>query len=413
MGITPRVAFFADSFHEVNGLALTARSLDAFARRRALPFVCIRGSTATLDSGDAETRTIDLRRSVLSVPLDMDLSFDPLWPRHVGRVMRALDEFMPQVVHITGANDMGQLGAWIAHRRRLPLVASWHTNVHEFAARRARALLAVLPERIRATVAGAVERAVWHALVRFYRIPRALLVPNQDLAEALQAQTNRPVHVMRRGVDTDLFTPARRGEKTDAIFRLGYVGRLAPEKNVRLLAEIDRQLIARGARQFEWLVVGEGSERLWLEQTLGRGVFPGVLRGPALAHAYAAMDVFVFPSETDAFGNVVLEALASGVPALVTPQGGPQSIIRPGSDGFVAADAREFAEAVIRLMGDHARHLAMRRAARDRANEFSWDAVFERVFDVYGAVAEQARQTRHGAASAYASGAPRAASHGR
>ena len=134
---------------------------------------------------------------------------------------------------------------------------------------------------------------------------------------------------MRRGVDTRLFDPARR-RRSDDTFRIGYVGRLTPEKNVRFLAELGVALKAKGQDNVEFVIVGEGSEEAWLRQNVPNVTCTGVLRGDALAEAYAGMDLFAFPSRTDTFGNVVLEALASGVPAVVTDGGGPKFIVAAG-----------------------------------------------------------------------------------
>jgi glycosyltransferase involved in cell wall biosynthesis len=128
--------------------------------------------------------------------------------------------------------------------------------------------------------------------------------------------------------------------------------------------------------------VGHGGEQGWLRERLPRADFPGVLRGEELSTAYANMDLFVFPSHTDTFGNVVLEALASGVPAIVTPDGGPPTIVRDGETGRIVPDA-EFAEAVAGVLADPAKHAAMRLAARDYALSMSWDSVFEGVYAAY------------------------------
>ena len=111
--------------------------------------------------------------------------------------------------------------------------------------------------------------------------------------------------------------------------------------------------------------------------------FTGVLRGEALATAYANMDALVFPSHTDTFGNVVLEAFASGVPAVVTSAGGPKFIVREGLSGFVAYTDEEFVERVARLLSDGELRTAMGRAARDQASGESWDEVFGHVYDGY------------------------------
>jgi phosphatidylinositol alpha 1,6-mannosyltransferase len=391
----PRVAFMPDCYEEVNGLALTSRALHRFARSRGLPLLCVRATARRPAPGHGERMAtppappllgdeLVLPRSRLAIALETDLSYDLLFWRHVRRILRALRAFRPDVVHVTGVNDVGQVGAWAAWRLGVPLVASWHTNVHEYAARRASGRLALLPPRARIAVAARIEAGVLRAVARFYALARAILAPNEDLVRLLARRTGKPAFLMQRGVDTDRFSPARRTARDD-VFRIGYVGRLSPEKNVRLLPAIQAALGAT-PRPFRLVVVGDGSEREWLAGQLPGAELPGVLAGEALSAAYADFDVFVFPSATDTFGNVVLEAYASGVPVIVTSQGGPRWLVEEGVTGFVADDARAMAGAVRALMDDPARHAAMRRAARERALATSWARVFEDVWDVYAGV---------------------------
>jgi glycosyltransferase involved in cell wall biosynthesis len=163
---------------------------------------------------------------------------------------------------------------------------------------------------------------------------------------------------------------------------LGYVGRLSVEKNVALLVKIERELLASDIANFRFLIVGHGNEEASLRASLKRADFAGVLRGADLSRAYADMDILVFPSHTDTFGNVVLEALASGVPAVVTTGGGPKYIVRDLQTGFVVPDAG-FANAIATLANDRARLTQMRTAAREYALTCSWDAVFARVYEGY------------------------------
>jgi glycosyltransferase involved in cell wall biosynthesis len=191
---------------------------------------------------------------------------------------------------------------------------------------------------------------------------------------------------MTRGVDTEAFSPAYRDrDANDADFVLGFVGRLSVEKNVALLVTVERKLREQGAGNFRFLIVGHGGEESWLRERLPRAEFTGVLRGTELARAYANMDVFVFPSHTDTFGNVVLEALASGVPAIVTPDGGPARIVRDGDTGFIRGD-QDFAAAIAGLASGAVAHKAMRERARQYALSASWDAVFESVCAQYVAL---------------------------
>jgi glycosyltransferase involved in cell wall biosynthesis len=194
---------------------------------------------------------------------------------------------------------------------------------------------------------------------------------------------------MQRGVDTELFAPGRRTRGEDGTFVLGYVGRLSIEKNVELLVRIERELLAMGIEGVRFSIIGHGDEEAMLRRELKAAHFAGVLRAEALAAGYADMDVLVFPSHTDTFGNVVLEALASGVPAVVSPDGGPKFIVREGETGFVVPDAG-FSGAVALLAGNGALLMRMRAAAREYAVGCSWDAVFDRVYAAYGVESEDA-----------------------
>ena len=380
-----RVAYFPDSFHEVNGVAHTSRHFEAFARRRDLPFLCVRAGKRPepLETTGAVT-TLELPRGFFSFALDKDLSFDLNFLRHAPLMMRTLRAFRPDVIHITGPSEVGMLGAWMAHHLHVPLVASWHTNVHEYLATRSNWLLNRLPRSRRRGAANSIEGATLHATGLFYRAARLLFAPNVELCALLEKVTGRTCLLMPRGVEAGLFSPAHRTRSSEPAgeFVLGFVGRLSVEKNIQLLARVHAELLARRIDNFRFLVVGQGAEEAWLRERMPRATFTGVLRGTALAEAYANMDLFLFPSHTDTFGNVVLEAMASGVPAVVTPHGGPCHLVRDGETGHVAEDTG-FTEAIVAAMADPARHAAMRIAARTYALGASWDAVFDGVYDGY------------------------------
>ena len=285
-------------------------------------------------------------------------------------------------MHVTGPGDAGWLGVLAAHELKIPLAASWHTNLHEFASRRLQRVLGFLPEGIRGRVGSLTEETCLALCMKFYWLAKAIFAPNPELVELIARRTGRPAFLMSRGIDTDLFAPARRS-RTDSAFVIGYVGRLSPEKNVRMLADLERELREMGLRDFRFLIVGEGSERSWLRENLTHAELPGILRGEPLARAYASMDAFVFPSVTDTFGNVVLEAMASGVPAVVSDAGGPKFLVEEGKTGFVASTPREFAAAVMRLHREAEVRKTMGSSARKAAEQFSWDRVIGGVYENY------------------------------
>jgi glycosyltransferase involved in cell wall biosynthesis len=386
----PRVAYFPDSFHEVNGVAHTSRHFEAFARRRNLPFLCVRaGDRAQAATEDGSVWTLELPRGFLSFALEKDLRFDPAYIRHIPLIGEVLERFKPDLIHITGPSEIGMLGAGLAHYLKLPLAASWHTNVHEYLARRSKWFLRLLPKRQSKVTGEQIEELTMAAAAKFYSVAKVLFAPNPELCRRLERMTGRPCFLMQRGVDAELFHPKkhkRNPEDRDQV--LGFVGRLSIEKNVALLARVQEELEQQGHKNFRFLIVGHGAEEGWLGERLPRAEFAGVLRGEELAEAYASMDLFVFPSHTDTFGNVVLEALASGVPAIVTPDGGPCTIIRDGETGRIVQD-EEFAAAVAGVLGDPVNHAEMRQAARAYALTMSWDAVFEGVYKGYETILSQ------------------------
>lgn len=393
MKVEPRIAFFTDSYLEVNGVAHTSRMLAAFAQRRELPFLCVHAGDKVEHFEQGSLQRLALPRTKFSFKLDADLRFDLLMMRHGRLALETVRAFNPDVIHITGPSDIGLLGVYVARKLKLPIVLSWHTNIHEYAGQRLAKLLPFLPDVRRFSLAGKAEELSLKLTLLFYKLGKVFLAPNEELGEMLQRNTNRPVFMMRRGVDTNLFSPVKR-ERKDGLFTIGYVGRLTPEKDVRLLAELEKGLLASGIRGFRFVIVGTGSERAWLEQQMQATHFAGVLKGEALARAYANMDLFIFPSRTDTFGNVVLEAQASGVPAIVSDQGGPKFIICDGKTGLVARSNSEFLKAARSLISQPELHGQMRVASRELACRASWDNVFEQVWQAYELCVQRAAAER-------------------
>ena len=383
----PAVAFFTDSFHEANGVALTSREFDRFAHARGLPFFSVHAGPVTKHHKDGAYESYEIANSRATLRLGHDLFFDALFLRHRRRLVQALREFRPDLVHVTGPGHCGLLGAIAAHDLGIPLVASWHTNVHEFGARRLTKMLRRWPAGLRQRLPAFAERKSLDITLWFYRKARMLFAPNPELVCLLESRAGRPAHLMVRGVDITLFSPNRRAREDDELgigeLVIGHVGRLSAEKNVRMLADLERLLMEEGIANYRFLVVGEGVERAWLREHLRRADLPGLLRGVPLAEAYAEMDVFVFPSETDTYGNVTTEALASGVPAIVSAHGGPKFLVREGVDGFVAADAAGFARALMTLYRDRQLLARMKQQAREAAERKPWPAVFESIYENY------------------------------
>ncbi len=378
-----RMALFPCTYREIDGVANTSRQFAAFAKERGFEFLLVHAGPRDEVVTDGSITRVQLRRGRIKFPLDGHHEFDLLFLRHYSKLVRILREFSPDVIHITGPSDVGILGTLLAHNLGVALAASWQTNLHQFARRRVSRLLSSWPENLSAKLAAAAEFASFHAAARFYKIPRLLFTPNRDLVELLGKTTGKPCFLMSHSVNTEAFSPAFR-ERSAGPFQIGYVGRLTPEKNVRFFAQLERDLLAKGNRDFRIVLIGEGSEEKWLRENMQHAEFIGWLTGQDLSRAFANMDAFVFPSETDTFGLAVLEALASGVPAVVSSSGGPKYTVEHGKSGYVANTSDEFASLLTVLMTEPAIRDSMRLEARQRALSVgSWDQIFAGMYKTY------------------------------
>jgi len=299
-------------------------------------------------------------------------------PTHIGGpARRALDAFAPDVVHVATPDAAGMHARRFARRRGLPLVATYHTHFASY---------------LDYYGFGWLEAAGWRLLRWFYRPFDRVYVPSASMVDVLRAHSlGGNLHLWPRGVDTDLFTLTRRDDAWRAEQGVGpdevlvaYVGRLVAEKGLTVFAEAIERLIAAGVPHLS-LVVGEGPLRAELEARLPATRFLGHLEREALATAYACSDVFVFPSETETFGNVTLEAMASGVPTVCADAPGSRSLVVPEETGLLCPprDAEAFAAAVRRLVEDAPARVAMGNAAYERAQQYSWPRVLRRMLDEY------------------------------
>lgn len=372
---------FADTFHETNGAANFLRRLVNFVQAKNYPFLCVRAGEENRCFQEGSVTFLDLKRGRASIPIDGALKFDPFYLKHRKLVGTTLTEFAPDIIHVTGLNDISHFGFYLAHFRNIPAVASWHTNTHEYAAQRLVSVIPLISERAKETIKKAVEKTVLYGLMRLYFMAQMQLAPNEELVAEIGRLTRRPSFLLGRGVDTDFLSPEKR-RRDDACFNIGFVGRLRPEKNVRLFAELDAALQQAKIENYKFTIVGEGGERNWLQNNLKNAHLTGEIRGEKLAETIANMDLFVFPSLTDAFGNVVLEAMSSGVPAVVMSKGGQKYLIENGVNGYIA-DEENFIQTVVQILQNRHQLIDAAKAARRFALENSWNAIFEKTYNFY------------------------------
>jgi len=331
------------------------------------------------DYGEAATREHQhLIRSV-NLPFYKEL-YLPLPP--FGKVRRSIDAFAPDLVHIATEATLG-LGIQIhALRRGLPTVSSFHTNFDQYTAH----------YRV-----GWARGTIWRYLRWFHNRTRETYVPSRATISDLKARGFERLVLWPRGVDGGVFRPDREGRATvrNALgFRpedvvIGHVSRIAAEKNVEYLADA-LALVAAARPEARLLLVGDGPARPGLEKRLGAAArFVGYRSGGDLADHYAAADVFAFASLTETFGNVILEAMASGLPVVALRAGGPGDTVRPGETGLLVEPTdppAKFADALIGLVDDATARRRMADAARAYALSQTWEVIMGGLRERYARV---------------------------
>src|SRR5215831_5926924 len=201
MTSTPRVALFCETFHEINGVALTARQLVSYAQRHGYPLLAIHGGLHPGIYEEGSVRRIELKRAWLSIGIERDLQYDPFFWRYLGRLRKEVLAFRPDMIHITSPGELGQLGAYLCRTLQIPLVASWHTNFHQFAARRLQKALGFLPAKLNRQAGSWVQLQGLRVQLWFYGMAKVTLAPTEPQVEWLERKLHRPCFLMTRGVD--------------------------------------------------------------------------------------------------------------------------------------------------------------------------------------------------------------------
>ena len=374
-----RVALFTDTYDEVNGVANTFRYLTEYCRDTAKQLDIYTHSAEADSVQQLETVRIHRYEPTLPVDIYFDMIFDLKIPR-----LRVFNDFRSQhydIVHTATPGSMGLNALAAARLAKTPLVGSYHTTLPEYLRKKVESIVQKfkLPTRQSGRRA---EDIMWEYMQWYYDQTRLVLAPSEHIKSLLETKLQAEVGIFSRGVDTDRFQPAlRQGHKDPIVL---YVGRVSIDKNLYVLAQLFKD-----RHDAKLVIVGDGPYMGEMKQMCPDTVFRGFLKGRDLSTAYASADVFVFPSTTDTFGNVVLEAMSSGVPPIVTDKMGPKELITDGHNGFIAHDTTDFRAKLDMLLHNEALRIKMGENARKYALTRSWHAVFDKLFADYHHVLQQ------------------------
>lgn len=379
-----RIALITETFPpEVNGVAMTLHRLVTGLTRRGHHVEVIRPKQSKEDTNRDDGL---LTEFVLpGVPLPRYDGLHMGLPAH-HRLIRRWREQTPDVVHIATEGPLGLTALLAARRLSIPCTSSFHTNFHQYG---------------RHYGFGFLSRGVLGYLRLIHNQTACTMAPSPDLCDTLRDDGFQNVMLLARGVDGDLFNPARRsddlrrqwGAEPDTLVAV-YVGRVAGEKNIPLAIEAF-EAMRRVVPEAKFVIVGDGPARPGLQARHPNYVYAGMQSGEALAAHYASGDVFLFPSMTETFGNVVTEAMASGLCVVAYDYAAPSKFVVTGQNGVTVpfGDGKAFVAAAADLAANPARVADMRIAARETVAAMSWDAIIDRFEGALSQVADQGAVT--------------------
>ena len=367
-------AWFTDTLEDVNGVATTIRKMAAAGAAAGKELIVVTSrSELNIDNipiknfrpiGEFELPEYELQK----------LSFPP--------ILQMLDYIQRKKfseIIISTPGPIGLTALLAAKMLNLQTSGIYHTDFPQY--------VRILTED------SFLESAAWHYMHWFYGQLDTVFVSSEQYRQSWINRGFDPekLKIFPRGLDTELFNPARRdpafwekyGAATNGEVRLLYVGRISREKDLDVLANAYRRLREEGL-SVQLFVVGHGPYSQALSETLPDAVFTGYLTGLELATAYASADVFAFPSTTDTFGNVIIEAQASGVPVVVSDSGGPKELVDDKTNGLVTKshDVEDFTRAIRALIVDPALRERMGGCARQSVIDLSWPNAFRKFWSM-------------------------------
>jgi phosphatidylinositol alpha 1,6-mannosyltransferase len=379
--LTPlRIALFTGNYNYIkDGVALTLNRLVSYLEKNNIP-VLIFAPTADEPAFTSVGELVSVPS--FAIPFRSEYRIATGLPK---AARLRLEAFKPTLFHIAVPDLLGYQALKQAEAWTLPVVATFHTRYDTY---------------LKFYGLGFLEKFARNYFRKFYARCEMIYPPSQSMADALRADgIAERLEVFGRGVDSELFSPTKRSLEWRRSLGIGdkdvvvcFVSRLVKEKNTDLMARCFQRVRDTGVK-FRPLIVGLGPEEKNLRAAIPDAVFAGFLQGEDLAKAYASSEIFFFASESETFGNVTLEAMATGLPAIVADATGSRSIVEEDVSGFIqnARDENGFDHHLKRLIQDDKLRKRMAKAARLRALAFNWDAILAKLVASFRAISDHGR----------------------
>ncbi|HVM33641.1 MAG TPA: glycosyltransferase family 1 protein [bacterium] len=373
-----RVAYFTESLPPLtDGVARTYTRLAETLNQRKIDFRFF----APVRPGESDPWRQRTKR-LPSVPFPLYDYYRVSIPYFQG-LTEDLDLFKPEIIQVAAPTPAGFFAQDYAKRRGIPTVASYHTHFVDY-----------FPYYgFKSAMAWG-----WNYMRWFYNRSLATYAPSPSTQRELNQRGFQNVRLWPRGINSQKFAPRFRSQSLRRRCKAGkgplllFVGRMVGEKDLEDLAQAAEGLRQKG-HQFRLAFAGDGPLKEPLRKRLPQDYFTGFIQGKALAELYASADFFVFPSTTETFGNVVLEAFASGLPVVGANQGGSSDLVRHNENGFLARpkDAPDFARQMRKLLESPATLRRLRAGALKTAKAYDWDSINGRLIEDYGRFIQESR----------------------
>lgn len=359
-----RIAIFTGNYNHIrDGVSLTLNRLVEYLERQGVP-VMVFGPTV-------DEPALDHKGELVPVP-SIPMPGRPEYRVSIGfpeSVQKQLREFKPTLIHIATPDLLGFRAMRYAQSNNIQIVASYHTHFTSYLKYYNLEMLEVLG---------------WKYLAWFYSQCKHVYVPSPSMADELNKRgIDRGIRIWARGVNTELFHPDKRSDEWRALTGAAegnrvvtFVSRLVWEKDLQTYVDTVKKLNGTNTN-IKALIVGDGPAKKELQQMLPQAHFTGFITGEELATAYASSDIFLFPSVTETFGNVTLEAMSSGLPCIVADATGSKSLVESGVNGYLVPprNTGKFARCVQEVAENDELCKKMGEIARQKALAYSWNNV--------------------------------------